>query len=51
MESLDWLRDSLLREERISKVKELKNIPDRLQISLPKLAISWCLTNSYFGSI
>lgn len=45
MEGLDWLRDAALTEERIDKTRKLSTLASRLEISMPRLAIAWCLKN------
>jgi len=41
----DWLADKTLTEEKISKVKKLKAVADKLNTSLAILAVSWCIKN------
>ena len=45
MEGLDWLRDAALTDERIDKTRKLSALALRLEISMPRLAIAWCLKN------
>ncbi len=45
MEGLDWLKDAALTEERIEKTRKLSSIASQLEISMPRLAIAWCLKN------
>ncbi len=45
MEGLDWLKEATLTEERIEKTRQLSSIASRLEISMPRLAIAWCLKN------
>jgi voltage-dependent potassium channel beta subunit len=51
MESLGWLKDRWLKEENLNKIKELKNIADSLNTSMPKLAIAWCLKNPNVSTV
>jgi voltage-dependent potassium channel beta subunit len=41
----DWLADKTLTEEKLSKVKKLKAVADKLNTSLAVLAVSWCIKN------
>jgi len=45
MEGLDWLKEAALTEERIEKTRQLSSIASQLEISMPRLAIAWCLKN------
>lgn len=45
MEGFDWLRKRWLKEDRISKVGQLKAVADRLETTLPALAIAWTIAN------
>lgn len=51
MESLGWLKDRLLVEGNIVKVKELKKLADKLNVSLVKLALAWCLKNPNVSTV
>ncbi len=45
MEELNWLKEQVLTEERLEKVRQLNDLANELGISLPKLAIAWCAKN------
>ena len=45
LESLSWLKDKMLTEENVSKIKQLKGISDDLGTSLSKMSLAWCLKN------
>lgn len=45
MEGLDWLKNSVVTKENLNKVAQLEKIAKKLGISLPLLAIAWCLKN------
>lgn len=45
MQGMDWLRERNITPERLEKVKQLKNISDKVGVSLSQLAIAWCLKN------
>jgi voltage-dependent potassium channel beta subunit len=51
MEGLEWLRDRVLREEAIEKVRQLKNVADKLNTTLPKLSLAWCLKNPNVSTV
>jgi len=41
----EWLKDRLMVEEKIQKVRALKGIADELSSSLATLSIAWCIQN------
>lgn len=45
MEELNWLKEQVLTEERLEKVRQLNDLANELGVSLPKLAIAWCAKN------
>lgn len=51
IESIGWLKDRLLVEGNIKKVKELKNVADKLNVPLVKLALAWCLKNPNVSTV
>jgi voltage-dependent potassium channel beta subunit len=51
MDNLEWLRNRLLVESNIHKVKLLQAIAERLNTSLAKLAIAWCLKNPHVSTV
>lgn len=50
-EGLDWLRERELNEARAKAVERLKPIAAELGLSLPVLAIAWCLKNPCVSSV
>jgi len=48
---LDWLRERELTEARLKKVGELKEVAASLDLSLPVLAIAWCLKNPHVSTV
>jgi voltage-dependent potassium channel beta subunit len=48
---LDWLRERELSTARLKKVEELKPIAMELGLSLPVLAIAWCLKNPHVSTV
>jgi voltage-dependent potassium channel beta subunit len=51
MESIGWLKDRLMVEGNIKKVKELKKLADKLNVPLVKLALAWCLRNPNVSTV
>lgn len=46
IEGMDWLKERTLGDNtRIEKTKQLYNIAKELGVSLPKMAIAWCVKN------
>ena len=50
-EGYEWLRDNVLQEERIEKVKQLADVADDLHCSLPQLALAWCVNNPNVSTV
>lgn len=50
IEGLDWLKDRVLQEDRIEKVKKLANLALSLGISLPVLSIAWVIRNPHVST-
>lgn len=48
---LEWLRDSALKPERIEKARHLNVLAGELGVSLPRLAIAWCLKNPNVSTV
>ncbi|MFM7177753.1 MAG: potassium channel beta subunit family protein [Bacteroidota bacterium] len=51
IEGMDWLKNRVLREEKIEKVRKIKNIADGLGLSLAKLSLAWCLKNKNVSTV
>ncbi|HYK76835.1 MAG TPA: aldo/keto reductase [Daejeonella sp.] len=51
MESLGWLKDRLLIEDKLKKVKKLAVIAEKLDVSLAKLSLAWCLKNPHVSTV
>ncbi|WP_026750434.1 aldo/keto reductase [Sediminibacterium sp. C3] len=45
IEGFDWLKERLIMEEKIEKVKQLQELANELGCSLPALSIAWCIKN------
>jgi len=51
MEGMDWLKDSVVTNENLDKVAQLEKIAKKLGLSLPVLAITWCLKNENVSTV
>lgn len=51
MDGLEWLKDANLVEEKLAKVKKLTALAKEIGISMPKLAIAWCLKNENVSTV
>ena len=51
MAGLDWLRERELTTERLKKVEQLKGIARKLDLSMPLLALAWCLKNPHVSTV
>ena len=51
MAGMEWLKNSALRPERIEKASQLNELAKELGVSLPKLAIAWCLHNPNVSTV
>lgn len=45
IEGFDWLKERLIMEEKIEKVKQMQQLANELGCSLPALSIAWCIKN------
>src|SRR6202035_5963087 len=50
-ESNEWLRDEIIRKEKVAKVKELATVAGDLGISQAVLAIAWCLKHPNVSTV
>ena len=50
-ETLAWLKESTVNEDRLLKTQKLQIIANDLQLSLPVLALSWCLKNPNVSTV
>jgi voltage-dependent potassium channel beta subunit len=48
---LSWLSEKLLVEETLKKVDKLADLAMRLDVSMPNLAIAWCLKNPNVSTV
>lgn len=51
MNTLNWLKDLALTDEKLDKVKKLQALADKLQLSLAQLSIIWCLSNPHVSTV
>ncbi|WP_340103472.1 potassium channel beta subunit family protein [Rhodohalobacter sp. 8-1] len=55
MDQYEWLKESLLDseegKERLRKVGELADVADEIGISMPHLALAWCLKNENVSTV
>lgn len=51
MAGLDWLRERELTAARLKKVEKLKTIAQGLDLSLPVMALAWCLKNPNVSTV
>lgn len=48
---VDWLRDDVLQEERLEKVRQFKPIADALGVSRAELAVAWAMRQPAISSV
>jgi aryl-alcohol dehydrogenase-like predicted oxidoreductase len=51
IEGMDWLKDRTLTTENIEKAKKLSVVSKDIGLSLPVLAIAWCLKNENVSTV
>lgn len=51
MEGMEWLSERIFREGRIEKVKKIGQLANEMGISMPRLAIAWCLKNPNVSTV
>lgn len=51
IEGMEWLKDHLLIEDNMKKIDQLKIIAEKINTSLPKFALAWCLKNPNVSSV
>lgn len=51
IEGLEWLKDANLVEEKLGKVRKLSELAKEIGMSMPKLAIAWCLKNENVSTV
>lgn len=51
IEGLEWLKDRALAEENLNKVKRLTAFAQEIDLSMPLLALAWCLKNENVSTV
>ncbi|WP_374163456.1 potassium channel beta subunit family protein [Arcticibacter sp. MXS-1] len=51
MEGLDWLKNRTLAQEKLEAARKVKEIADELGVSMPRLAVAWCLRNPNVSTV
>jgi voltage-dependent potassium channel beta subunit len=51
LKNLDWLKEKILVQDNIDKVKQLKGLSDELGCSRAQLCIAWCLKNANVSTV
>lgn len=51
IDGLDWLKDRVLAEENLNKVRSLTAFAKELGTSMPLLALAWCLKNPQVSTV
>lgn len=51
MAGLEWLKDRTLAEDRMQKATALQELANKLDVSLAKLSIAWCLKNPNVSTV
>jgi len=47
LEDMSWLKDRVLADDKINKVKQLAEVAKELNVSMAALAIGWCIKNPH----
>jgi len=48
---LSWLKDNVLQADRLKKVEKLQEVADKLNVSLAKFSLAWCLKNPNVSTV
>jgi voltage-dependent potassium channel beta subunit len=51
IDGLEWLKEKVLTNENIRAARELSTVAGDLGVSLPQLAIAWCLKNPHVSTV
>ena len=51
IEGLEWLKDRMLSEDRLGKVRQLTELAGDLGTSMAKLALAWCVKNPNVSTV
>ncbi len=51
MEGLEWLKDKNVTKDHLKKVEKLEKIANDLKVSMPVMAVAWCLKNPNVSTV
>jgi voltage-dependent potassium channel beta subunit len=51
LKGMEWLKESVLAEEKLEKAKKLQAYADELNVPLAKLSLAWCLKNPNVSTV
>ena len=51
MDGLDWLREQQATKERFTAVRKLEKVSEQLGMSMPVMALAWCLKNPNVSTV
>lgn len=51
MKGMEWLKEKMYLQENVNKAKKLADIAQSIDISLPQLALAWCLKNPNVSTV
>ena len=51
MDGMDWLKDTVVTKDNLKRVEKLEKIAKNLGLSLPVLAVAWCLKNQNVSTV
>jgi len=51
LKGMEWLKDAVLNEEKLRKAEQLQKLADKLNVSLAKLSLAWCLKNPHVSTV
>lgn len=51
IEGLDWLKDKMLVKENMKRVEKLEKIAKEINLSMPVMALAWCLKNPHVSTV
>ena len=51
LKGMEWLKESILAEQNLSKAQQLQSLADELGVPLAKLSLAWCLTNPNVSTV
>lgn len=51
MKGMEWLKDTVLADGKLDKVKKLQGIADILEVPMAKLSLAWCLKNPNVSTV